>query len=87
MLLSPNSPSHQSPLESHIAAEELAPTIFEREDREAKMRTYRNLISDKLRNYTCEDPRMESSVPIHSYTLTDLPSPSSRSVFHFLLLN
>lgn len=54
---------------AHCIVKDLETETYKKADTLAKLKTYRNLMSDRLRNYTCEDPRIAASVPVESYTM------------------
>lgn len=39
-------------------------------DSKTALTKHRDMISNRLRNYTCADPNLESSLPVHSYNIT-----------------
>lgn len=51
-------------------ATQLAPDFHKLTEKKTRLNTFRDSVSAHLRNYTCADPKMETTTPISQYTYT-----------------
>ena len=54
----------------HCVATGIAEDVIQMEDKKVQMTKYRDLMSGRLRNYTCSDETMETSKPLRSLHMT-----------------